>query len=197
MLDRGDYWQCANLIAKGSDEVARRGPVTEIVRTMADAAPWLHDRVDALQSWDEVKLLEVKLDRLDTWYTDGLLCIGDAAHAMSPVGGVGVNLAVQDAVATARILAAPLSSGTVTTDDLAKVQRRRALPTTVTQGVQRLLHVGIRPALTGRVNIANATRAPLALRIIRRIPVVRGIPPFLLARGILPEHAPEFARRPA
>ncbi|MEU0500826.1 FAD-dependent oxidoreductase [Nocardia sp. NPDC005998] len=197
MLDRGDYWQVATLIAKGSDAVARRGPVADIVRSMADTAPWLRDRVDALRDWDDVKLLEVKLDRLDKWYTDGLLCIGDAAHAMSPAGGVGINLAVQDAVATARILAAPLVSGTVTTHDLAKVQRRRSIPTSVTQGMQRFLHAfAIRPALSGRIDVAHAAKAPLAVRVLRRIPVLRTVPPFLIARGILPEHAPAFARRP-
>ncbi|MFF3223558.1 FAD-dependent oxidoreductase [Nocardia suismassiliense] len=196
LLDRGDYWQCATLIAKGTDAAARRGPVEEIMRTMADAVPWLKDRVDALTSWDEVKLLDVQLDRLTTWYTGGLLFIGDAAHAMSPVGGVGINLAVQDAVAAARILAAPLLSKSVSIRDLAKVQRRRTLPTVVTQGMQRILHARVlRPALAGGINIANAPQAPLPVRVLRRIPVVRSIPPFLVARGILPEHAPDFARR--
>ncbi|MGK8512527.1 FAD-dependent oxidoreductase [Nocardia asiatica] len=196
LLDRGDYWQCATLIAKGADESARRGPVQDIMRGLAEAAPWLHDRVDALSSWTEVKLLEVKLDRLTKWYTNGLLCLGDAAHAMSPAGGVGINLAVQDAVAAARILAPPLLSGTLGTRDLALVQRRRSFPTVVTQGIQRLLHaIAIAPALDGRIDIANAPRAPLPIRISRRIPVLRSIPPFLLARGVLPEHAPHFARR--
>ncbi|WP_405165369.1 FAD-dependent oxidoreductase [Nocardia sp. NBC_01499] len=195
-LDRGDYWQCATLIAKGTDEAARRGPVEEIMGAMSDSVPWLKDRVDALTSWDEVKLLDVQLDRLTTWYTDGLLCIGDAAHAMSPVGGVGINLAVQDAVAAARILAAPLIAGSVSTRDLARVQRRRSLPTAVTQGIQRFLHArAIQPALAGTVDIAGSARAPLPIRVIRRIPVVRSIPPFLVARGIRPEHAPGFARR--
>ena len=197
LLDRGDYWQCATLIAKGADETARRGPVGEIMRTMADAVPWLLDRVDALTSWDEVKLLDVKLDRLDKWYTEGLLCIGDAAHAMSPVGGVGINLAVQDAVATAEILAAPLRSGTVRTTDLRRVQRRRTLPTAVTQGMQRFLHARVlRPALSGDLNLTAAPQAPLSIRVFRRIPVIRGIPSYLLARGIRPEHAPRYARRP-
>ncbi|MCP2278988.1 FAD-dependent oxidoreductase [Nocardia amikacinitolerans] len=196
MLDRGDYWQCATLIAKGSDAAARRGPVGAITREMAAAAPWLTDRVDTLRDWDEVKLLDVQLDRLERWYTDGLLCLGDAAHAMSPAGGVGINLAVQDAVAAARILAAPLLSGRVGVAELARVQRRRWFPTVVTQNIQRLLHVAvIRPALSGQVDLTRADNAPWPIRVLRRIPVVRSVPPFLIARGVLPEHAPGFARR--
>ncbi|MBL1076655.1 FAD-dependent oxidoreductase [Nocardia sp. 2] len=198
MLDRGDYWQVATLIAKGSDPAVReKRPVSDITIPMADAVPWLADRAEALQGWDEVKLLDVKLDRLDRWYTDGLLCIGDAAHAMSPVGGVGINLAIQDGVAAARILAPKLLSGTVTTRDLARVQRRRTLPTVAVQGFQRLAHARfIRPAVAGELNISNARETPLALRVFRRLPIIRSIPPTLIARGVLPEHAPEFARRP-
>ncbi|MBB5915799.1 2-polyprenyl-6-methoxyphenol hydroxylase-like FAD-dependent oxidoreductase [Nocardia transvalensis] len=197
MLDRGDYWQCATLIAKGSDAGLRDGPVGEIMGDMAAAVPWLSDRVAAVRDWSEVKLLDVKLDRLDRWYTDGLLCLGDAAHAMSPVGGVGINLAVQDAVAAARILAPKLVSHEVTVADLARVQRRRIVPTVVTQDMQRLLHArAIGPAVSGAVDISNADRTPLPLRILRRIPIVRSVPPYLVGRGVLPEHAPEFARRP-
>ncbi|MET9284176.1 FAD-dependent oxidoreductase [Nocardia beijingensis] len=196
LLDRGDYWQCATLIAKGADESARRGPVQDIMRALAAAAPWLYDRIDALTSWDQVQLLEVRLDRLTKWYTNGLLCLGDAAHAMSPAGGVGINLAVQDAVAAAGILAPPLLSGTLGTRQLAKVQRWRRFPTVVTQGMQRLLHAfAIAPALDGRMDIASSARAPLPIRLLRRIPVLRSVPTFLLARGVRPEHAPPFARR--
>ncbi|QIS13453.1 FAD-dependent oxidoreductase [Nocardia arthritidis] len=198
MLDRGDYWQVALLIAKGTDAAARRNPVGDIVRGIARVAPWLGDRVDALSGWDEVKLLDVKLDRLRRWYTDGLLCLGDAAHAMSPVGGVGINLAVQDAVAAARILAGPLRSGSVRTEDLARVQRRRMYPTVATQAMQRLLHDRvIEPALYGRINLTGRTTLPPAIAVLRRIPVLRTAPPFVVARGFLPEHAPEFARRTA
>lgn len=197
MFDRGDYWQCAMLIPKGTDAKERGGrDLGAIIGEMAAPMPWLRDRVDALTSWDEVKLLDVKLDRLRRWYVDGLLCIGDAAHAMSPAGGVGINLAVQDAVATARILAAPLLSGAVEGKSLRRVQRRRIVPTVLTQGMQRVMHARvIGPALAGRIDIANADQAPLPLRVFRRIPVLRSIPPFVIARGFLPEHAPDFARR--
>ncbi|MEC3918157.1 FAD-dependent oxidoreductase [Nocardia sp. CDC160] len=197
MFDRGDYWQSATLIAKGSDaELRARQPVGVIMHDMAAVVPWLADRVDALQSWDDVKLLDVKLDRLDRWYTDGLLCIGDAAHAMSPVGGVGINLAVQDAVATARILGPKLLSHSVTPADLARVQRHRTLPTAVVQGAQRFAHARvIRPAVAGQLNVSNAPETPLALRIFRRIPVIRSLPPFIVGRGVIPERVPDFARR--
>ncbi|WP_067898015.1 FAD-dependent oxidoreductase [Nocardia vaccinii] len=198
LFDRGEYWQCATLIGKGSDPALRSGPISEIMRPLTDIVPWLSDRTDALSSWDEVKLLDVQLDRLDRWYTDGLLCLGDAAHAMSPVGGVGINLAVQDAVAAARILAPKLLSGRLSTADLARVQRRRRLPTAVTQGLQRFLHArAIAPALQGRLNISDNSNPPLPLRLLRRTPFLRDLPPRLVARGVRPEHAPGFARRPS
>ncbi|MGV9661622.1 FAD-dependent oxidoreductase [Nocardia niigatensis] len=197
MFDRGDYWQSATLIAKGRDaELRARQPVTEIMRSLAAVVPWLADRTDALQSWDEVKLLNVELDRLDRWYTGGLLCIGDAAHAMSPIGGVGINLAVQDAVATARLLGPKLLSHTVTTADLARVQRRRWLPTAVIQGMQRLAHAQVvRPAIAGQLNVSNSRETPVALKVFRRIPVLRSLPAFLVARGLILEPVPDFARR--
>lgn len=197
MLDRNDYWQTATLIKKGTDAEQRKEPVSEMVRSIAEVAPWLSDRVDSVSSWDDVKLLDVRVDRLSRWYSDGLLCIGDAAHAMSPVGGVGINLAVQDAVATARLLAAPLKAGTVTTADLAKVQRRRLLPTVVVQGVQRFLHARVlRPALSGDIEIAKSTtKLPLPVRMMKRFPWLRRIPAYIVGRGLRPEHAPDFARR--
>ena len=196
MLDRNDYWQTATLIRKGSDAEHRRQPVSAMVASIAEVAPWLEDRVDAVKSWDDVKLLDVRVDRLSRWYQDGLLLIGDAAHAMSPVGGVGINLAVQDAVAAARLLATPLRQGTVTTRDLAKVQRRRWLPTVIVQGAQRFLHRRVlRPALAGDIEIARATKLPLPVRVMRRFKWFRRIPPFVVGRGFRPEHAPAFARR--
>jgi 2-polyprenyl-6-methoxyphenol hydroxylase-like FAD-dependent oxidoreductase len=196
MIDRRTYWQCAALIRKGSDAEERRRPVSELTATMAELLPWLADRAGALRSWDEVKLLDVRLDRLRRWYTAGLLCIGDAAHAMSPVGGVGINLAVQDAVATARLLAAPLRRGSVTPADLARVQRRRWLPTALVQAMQRFLHEqALRPALEGRVEVVRAAKPPLPIRAIQRLPWLRRVPAFLIARGVWPERTPDFAHR--
>ncbi|MBB4908273.1 FAD-dependent oxidoreductase [Actinophytocola algeriensis] len=196
MLDRDDYWQTAVLIRKGSDAAQRKEPVSSMVAGIAEVVPWLTDRVDTVSSWDDVKLLDVRVDRLSRWYTDGLLCIGDAAHAMSPVGGVGINLAVQDAVAAATLLAAPLVNGTVSTRDLAKVQRRRLLPTVITQGVQRFLHARVlKPALAGKVEIARAAKLPVPVRMMTRFPKLRRIPAYVVGRGFRPEHAPPFARR--
>jgi len=196
LLDRGSYWQAATLIKKGSDPELRSGPVRDMVASVAESAPWLADRVDALSSWDEVKLLDVRLDRLNRWYRDGLLCLGDAAHAMSPVGGVGINLAVQDAVAAATLLAAPLRAGTLTTADLAKVQRRRMPPTVVVQGMQRFLHARVLSrALAGDIDIVNREKPPVPMRLIERFPKLRAIPAYAIGYGVRPEHAPDFARR--
>jgi 2-polyprenyl-6-methoxyphenol hydroxylase-like FAD-dependent oxidoreductase len=196
LLDRGSYWQVATLIKKGSDPEQRRGPVRDMVASIADGVPWLADRTDSLRSWDEVKLLDVRLDRLDRWYREGLLCIGDAAHAMSPVGGVGINLAVQDAVAAGTLLAGPLRRGEVTTDDLAKVQARRRLPTVMVQGMQRFLHARVLSrALAGEVDIVNSAKPPLPMRLLQRVPRLRAIPAYAIGYGVRPEHAPEFARR--
>jgi 2-polyprenyl-6-methoxyphenol hydroxylase-like FAD-dependent oxidoreductase len=141
LIDRGDYWQCAYLIRKGSDAALRAAGIGELRRRFAALLPWLGDRVDQLRSWDDVRLLDVRLERLRRWDRDGLLLIGDAAHAMSPVGGVGINLAVQDAVAAARVLGPALASGGIVPRSvLRKVQRRRWWPTVVVQGFQRLAH---------------------------------------------------------
>lgn len=197
MIDRDSYWQIAALIAKGSDARERQRPFADVLASLARLAPWLADRVDAVIHWDDVKLLDVRLDRLRTWHAPGVLCIGDAAHAMSPAGGVGINLAIQDAVATARIVAQPLVDGTLTEHDLAKVQRRRTVPTAVIQGLQRVIHArGLAPALRGDIDLTGRTTLPLPLRVIQRLPYLRTAPAFVIARGVLPEHAPEFARRP-
>jgi 2-polyprenyl-6-methoxyphenol hydroxylase-like FAD-dependent oxidoreductase len=196
LLDRGSYWQSATLIKKGTDAEQRKGSVRDMVASIAEVAPWLGDRVDALDSWDDVKLLDVRLDRLDRWYREGFLCLGDAAHAMSPVGGVGINLAVQDAVAAATLLARPLREGRLTTADLAKVQRRRRLPTLVVQGMQRFLHNRVvNRALEGDIDIVNSEKPPVPMRLLERFPKLRAIPARAIGYGVRPEHAPEWARR--
>ncbi|OZM81773.1 FAD-dependent oxidoreductase [Pseudonocardia sp. MH-G8] len=206
MIDRGDYWQCAFLIRKGSDATLRAAGPERFRERLAALTPWVADRLDALESLDDVKLLDVRLDRLRHWHRDGLLLIGDAAHAMSPVGGVGINLAVQDAVAAARLLGPALrSGGIVPTSVLARLQRRRWLPTALIQGGQRLAHrvvIGRRAATaddplppTAPTTPAPVDTLPLPLRLAQRFPVLQGIPARLIAIGPLPEHAPAWARR--
>ncbi|MEO3892234.1 FAD-dependent oxidoreductase [Nonomuraea sp. B5E05] len=187
MIGRGDYWQCATIIPKGTDAELRRMPVSELLAApAAGPVPWLADRVHTLGSWEEVKLLDVRLDRLRRWHRDGLLCIGDAAHAMTPVGGVGINLAVQDAVAAARLLAGPLLRRAVTPADLARVRRRRLPATMLAQGLQRLLHdKALRPALEGTGTTASGD--PLPLRLLRRFPWLQRVPAYVVARGFRPE----------
>ena len=193
MLDRDDYWQCAFVIPKGGiDEVHARGLDAfraEIVRL----APYLRDRVHELATWDDVKLLTVAVNRLDTWYRPGLLCIGDAAHAMSPVGGVGINLAIQDAVATANILVPRLRQGAATLDDLRAVQRRREWPTRMTQRVagadpeprhqQRAAQHGDAEAALGRCGCSAASR------LLRRLPAR------IIGMGSRPEHITALKER--
>ena len=195
IIDRGDYFQIAYLIAKGSDASRRAKGLAAFHADIVDLVPWMADRVNTITSWDQVKLLNVKLNRLTRWYRDGLLCIGDAAHAMSPVGGVGINLAIQDAVAAARILALPLHLGTVDQKTLRRVQLRRWLPTVVTQGLQKLIQdKGISSALEGKVELNEHAPTPLPLKLLSRFPALRGIPAYIVAIGVLPEHAPRFAR---
>ncbi|HEY0577477.1 MAG TPA: FAD-dependent oxidoreductase [Pseudonocardia sp.] len=197
MLDRGDYWQCAYLIRKGSDSRLRAAGVQLLRSEFAGLVPWTEDRMHAITSWDDVKLLNVSLNRLRRWSSDGLLLIGDAAHAMSPVGGVGINLAVADAVAAARIVAPALRAGRVSPGQLRRVQRRRWWPTAVIQGGQRLAHRFVLGRKLEEDPGARrlATRLPLPMRVLRRFPVLSTIPAFLVAIGPLPEHAPGWARR--
>jgi 2-polyprenyl-6-methoxyphenol hydroxylase-like FAD-dependent oxidoreductase len=192
VIDRGDYYQCAYIIPKGADSQLRAEGIESLRRTVAKLVPWLADRVGALTSFDDVKLLDVQLNRLHRWYTDGLLLIGDAAHAMSPVGGVGINLAVADAVATARILAGPLGSGRVTTRDLAKVQARRWMPTALIQGLQRIIHANV---VAAAVDGTGDAAAPLGVRIVSKVPFLRTVAGYAVAIGPLPERAPAWARR--
>jgi 2-polyprenyl-6-methoxyphenol hydroxylase-like FAD-dependent oxidoreductase len=183
-LDRGDYLQCAFVIKKGGyDEVRSRG-LDALRGDIAKLAPFLADRVDQLRDWDDIKLLTVTVDRLEQWWRPGLLCIGDAAHAMSPMGGVGINLAVQDAVAAGNILAAPLRAGTLSDADLAAVQRRRTLPTKWTQAVQVFMQDRVvNPALGSD----KAISPPWLLRMFNHIPLLPRIPARLIGVGVRPE----------
>ena len=185
MLDRGDYWQCGYVIPKGGIEEVRARGLEALRQDIAAIAPFADDRAREITDWDQVKLLSVAVDRLKQWYRPGLLCIGDSAHAMSPVGGVGINLAIQDAVAAANILTGPLRSGRITLDDLKRVQKRRQLPTRLTQGLQVLIQNRvIRRALATQAQ----AKLPLALRLLRRWPFLRRIPARLIGIGFRPEH---------
>ena len=201
IIDRGDYFQIAYLIKKGADAAMRAEGIDSLRRRVAALVPWLAGRVDNLESFDDVKLLDVQLNRLRKWYADGILFIGDAAHAMSPVGGVGINLAVADAVAAARILAEPLRSGTLTERHLRAVQARRWVPAALIQRVQRLVHDRVIAAsITGIEagapdGVSPNGEPPAALRIAGRLPLLRRAVAYGVAIGPLPEHAPAFARR--
>jgi 2-polyprenyl-6-methoxyphenol hydroxylase-like FAD-dependent oxidoreductase len=192
MINRESYHQVAYLAPKGADPRLRAEGVQAFRERIARINPALADRVDAIEHMDDVKMLDVKLNRLRRWHRDGLLCIGDAAHAMSPVGGIGINLAVQDAVAAARLLAEPLRRRQVRSSDLAKVRRRRWLPMAVAQGLQRFLHARVlAPVLAG--TRTTYPKAPTALT--RIFPPLRAVPAYIIAIGIRPEHIPDFARR--
>jgi 2-polyprenyl-6-methoxyphenol hydroxylase-like FAD-dependent oxidoreductase len=185
MLFRGDYWQCGFVIAKGRAEEIQRQGIEAFRQSICEIAPVMHDRVGELRSWDDVKLLTVEVDRLTRWYRPGLLCIGDAAHAMSPVGGVGINLAIQDAVAAANRLVLPLRAGNVSVSDLAKVQRRRMFPTRMTQ----FLQVQIQTRILSRVLSSRRPLRPVLLpRILKWFPGLRRIPARVLGVGFRPEH---------
>ena len=185
MLDRGEYWQCAFVIPKGSATELRKKPIGEFCRMLLDLSPWLGARVNEVKSWDDVKLLTVAVDRLSQWWRPGLLCIGDAAHAMSPIGGVGINLAVQDAVAAANILADPLRAGHLTSDHLARVQARREWPTRVTQQIQLIIQNRIiRRVLTH----SQRPKAPRLAKLLNWIPILQRIPARVIGIGVRPEH---------
>jgi 2-polyprenyl-6-methoxyphenol hydroxylase-like FAD-dependent oxidoreductase len=185
MLNRGDYWQCGFVIPKGSrDQFQARG-LAAFRDSVAQLAPFVADRVGELQDWEAIKLLTVQVDRLRQWFRPGLLCIGDAAHAMSPIGGVGINLAIQDAVAAANLLAAPLREQRLTTDDLRRVQQRRDWPTRVTQRVQRFIQKRVITRVLGE---AGPLAPPFPLRLLARFPSLRRIPAWLIGIGVRPEH---------
>ncbi len=184
-INRGDYWQCGYVIAKGSFEHIRAQGLDAFRAAVATGAPFAVDQFGVLRSWDDVNLLTVRVDRLTTWYRAGLLCIGDAAHAMSPIGGVGINLAIQDAVAAANVLAEPLRDGRVTVEHLRRVQQRRELPTRVTQWFQVQVQRNIiAPVLSS----TRPLTPPLPLRLSARFPILRRIPARMIGLGIRPEH---------
>jgi 2-polyprenyl-6-methoxyphenol hydroxylase-like FAD-dependent oxidoreductase len=184
-IDRGDYWQCAYLVPKGGYAALQQAGFgafrDDLARLLPDGVP-----LESLGSWDDVRVLSVRVDRLNRWHQPGLLFLGDAAHAMSPIGGVGINLAVQDAAAAARLLAGPLRNGAVTPRLLGRVRRRRLLPTVVTQWVQRQIQTRVlRRILAGDRPI----RTPRVVRLLDRHPVLQGLPARAVGIGVLPEHA--------
>jgi 2-polyprenyl-6-methoxyphenol hydroxylase-like FAD-dependent oxidoreductase len=192
MLNRGDYWQCAYVIPKDGIQAIHERGLEAFRADLAGIAPLFRDRVGLLQTWDDIKLLSVKVDRLEQWWKPGLLCIGDAAHAMSPVGGIGINLAIQDAVAAGNILAGPLAEASVTAEGLTpflrQVQERRLFPTRVTQSVQVAVQERIlKPVLAGAGSSAPMA-VPWPLKLMNRLPILRTIPAYAVGIGVRPEH---------
>jgi 2-polyprenyl-6-methoxyphenol hydroxylase-like FAD-dependent oxidoreductase len=184
LLDRGDYWQCGFVIPKGGfNEIKARG-LQQFQNDIVSFAGFLRDRVAELDDWSKIKLLTVQINRLRDWCRDGLLCIGDSAHAMSPAGGVGINLAIQDAVATANLLAEKLRTGPVSVDDLRKVQARREWPTRLIQGMQVFIH---RRVVTGRTSDRKQS-LPFIFRLLKWFPVLRQLPARFIGIGPRPEH---------
>ena len=185
MIDRGDYWQCAFVFAKGGAERIRSEGIAAFKARVAGTVPGIANGLEAISSWDDVKLLSVSLNRLKRWHRPGLLAIGDAAHAMSPVGGVGINLAIQDAVAAANILAAPLARGEAVDRLLASVQDRRFFPVRVIQAMQRAIHANV---LGPTLGATAQMEAPFALRMLDRFPVLQRIPARIVGLGVRREH---------
>ena len=186
LINRGEHWQCGDVISKGSAEGVRRRGLEAFRAEVGRLAPWAADRVGEIRDWEDVKLLTVKVDRLRQWHRPGLLCIGDAAHAMSPVGGVGINLAIQDAVAAANLLWEPLRAGRPTVAHLCRVQARRQWPTRVTQGLQVLVQ---RRVITQALQGGQARLTPpLAIRLLARYPFLQRLPARLVGVGVRAEH---------
>ena len=185
MLNRGDYWQCGFVIPKGSRDHLQALGLAAFRNSVAYLAPFAADRVGEVQDWEAIKLLTVQVDRLRQWSRSGILCIGDAAHAMSPVGGVGINLAIQDAVAAANLLATPLRERRLTTENLRRVQQRREWPTRMTQGMQLLIQNRVIKRVLGQ---AGPLAPPLPIRLLARFPFLRRIPARLIGIGFRPEH---------
>ncbi len=188
MINRGDYWQCGYVIPKGRVDAIRAEGLPAFRAKLVQQAPFLAEAVAQLRDWDELSLLTVAVDRLAQWHRPGLLCIGDAAHAMSPVGGVGINLAIQDAVATANILAVPLRERRVSPDDLARVQARREWPTRVTQRFQVIVQNRVIANVLAGTGIGSGGALPLPLRLLAHHPALRRIPARVIGVGVRPEH---------
>ena len=184
MLNRGDYWQCGYLIRKGEFENIKARGVQQFREDVMSVAPFVAGRVNELSDWEPIRLLTVRIDRLLKWYRPGLLCIGDAAHAMSPIGGVGINLAVQDAVATANILSDRLARNTVSIADLERVQLRREFPTRMTQSLQIVLQNNVIHRVLGNPDF----RLPSVMRLFNRWPFLRRIPARIVGIGFRAEH---------
>jgi len=194
LLDRGDYWQCGFVIPKGKFDEIQQRELPAFRGEISKLAPFLRQRTNELTTWDAIRLLTVKVDRLRHWYRPGLLCIGDSAHAMSPVGGVGINLAIQDAVATANLLTSRLRSGSVEVADLEAVQQRREWPTRMTQRVQIFLH----EHFVGRIFRAEARLSlPWPMRLLKTFPALRRISARMIGIGFRPEHVGTTESQPA
>jgi 2-polyprenyl-6-methoxyphenol hydroxylase-like FAD-dependent oxidoreductase len=184
LINRSDYFQAGLLIPKGSYERVRASGIDAFRASIRLVAPWLDDRVNELRDWEQIKILTVQINRLQRWHRAGLLCIGDAAHAMSPAGGVGINLAIQDGVAAANFLAQPLREGRISEAALAAVQRRRTFPTRATQAIQSLAHRGIAHAFA----IPGPIHAPWQIKVAQRIPGIHRILGYAVGIGARPEH---------
>jgi len=184
MLDRGDYWQCGFVIPKGGFDEIKAGGLPQFQNDIISFAGFLRDRVTELDDWSKIKLLTVQINRLRDWCREGLLCIGDSAHAMSPAGGVGINLAIQDAVAMANLLAEKLRTGPVSVDDLRKVQARREWPTRLIQRMQVFIHHWV---VTGRPS-GSGESLPFVLRLLKWLPILRQVPARFIGLGPRPEH---------
>ena len=184
LLDRGDYWQCGYVIPKGAFDLIKARGLSQFHDELVTMAGFLRDRVAELDDWSKIRLLTVQINRLRTWYREGLLCIGDAAHAMSPAGGVGINLAIQDAVAAANLLAEKLRQGPVSIVDFDKVQRRREWPVALIQRMQAFIH---RHVVTGR-ETSSQSSLPLFPLLLKHFPILRQLPARFIGIGPRPEH---------